>query len=93
MGRVRGSEFIREGDFKLVVGPESVAVYDLRSDPAGVRDLSAALPIRTAYLMGRLWEHSPSFRDRADATGLRQLLSPGQQLELDEALRALGYIE
>jgi arylsulfatase A-like enzyme len=85
---------IRAGDLKLIgstfhvqgIGPWRWELYDLRADPSERRDLAGDRPAEAASLQDRLeaWARRP----RAAAPGEAPL-----DRELEEKLRALGYIQ
>lgn len=83
---------VRAPPHKLVVWPttdggELVQLFDLERDPGETRDVSAALPQRTAALRALLEQ----WRASTQLAGARS--EPALSEEDDKALRALGYIE
>jgi arylsulfatase A-like enzyme len=86
--------FARQGAWKLLADRRSVQLFHLPSDPTEAKDLASNLPILRDYLASVVWERSAPFRDEGyEAPALRAELSDEEAQELDEALRALGYIE
>ena len=86
--------FLRLGEWKLIATRRSRRLFHIPADPLETRDLSERKPILTRYLTGLLWARSPAFSD----VGYRALpperhLDEAQLEELEEARRALGYIE
>ncbi len=76
--------------FRLLVstqadGTTTLALYDRRRDPREQRDLSAALPITTAYLRSVL-----RWPQQGDGTLARR--AGRLSREAEEQLRALGYV-
>jgi arylsulfatase A-like enzyme len=82
-GKIRG---VFDGRYKLIVTPtregQTVELYDLREDPAELRDLSASDPERVAALRAEIAAHWREPAPTAEADGA-----------LVEKLRALGYTE
>jgi arylsulfatase A-like enzyme len=98
-----GNVSVRERDWKLLVGKKKgrKRLYHLASDPDEKRDLAAQHPQKLAELERALAEHTAfceawaASRPPRDATaaGVRQ---PGWLInrdEIEEKLRALGYLE
>jgi arylsulfatase A-like enzyme len=86
--------YVRYGDWKLVASRSRAVLHHLPDDPQEVRDRSAERPILTEYLLQILWRHSPAFRDAEHRVlPVDRGLSAGERAEVEEALRALGYIE
>jgi len=86
--------FLRQEDWKLIATRRGRRLFHIPSDPLETRDLSEQRPILTDYLTGLLWARSPAFRevDYQVQPSDRQL-DEAQRKELEEAARALGYIE
>ena len=81
---------VREG-FKLVEddGHGGARLYDLRVDPAELHDLSAQRPQQTAEMRQMLIEH----RERLESSAIEADRDVPPTPEMNEALRALGYVE
>jgi arylsulfatase A-like enzyme len=94
VGELGHNYFVREGPFKLVVSDKSCQLHDLRVDREEVDDVSASRPVQAAYMKQILWERSVSFRDPEHrALPIDKGISEEERRKLNEALRALGYIE
>jgi len=87
------SWFLRWGRWKLLVEEAAIRLYDLEEDPGETHDLSAARPARTRALLTQLHLLSPSIGRHSEPIPLGRGLSEEAQEELEEALRALGYVE
>jgi arylsulfatase A-like enzyme len=86
--------FLREGDWKLVLGGEGRALYDVSDDPGEKLNLLGSHPVTATYLEARLWARSPAYRE----PGLETLpvdhgLEEEERAELKRLLRVLGYVE
>jgi arylsulfatase len=94
IGNTGGMWFIRAGPWKLLVNREKVELFHIPSDPQEDTDLSAQNPIRVGYLTQLLWENLVSFRNLDyRVQPLDQGLPEEERKKLNEALRALGYME
>ena len=83
-----------EEDWKLIATRRDRRLFHIPSDRFEARDVSEQRPILTRYLTGLLWASSPAFREidyHAPPSELH--LDEAQLKELEEARRALGYIE
>jgi arylsulfatase A-like enzyme len=94
-GPNRRAWYLREDEWKLVVVQGEHHLFHLPTDPGEERDLAAERPITTAYLARLLWERVADYRDmRLDAPApLVDGLDGAERKALEDALRALGYIE
>ncbi len=84
---------VRTADWKYTYGPHNAELpaelYDLRSDPGETRNLARELPDRCDELRAV----SDSLAEPASATVTYQTLDSGVEPEVEQRLRALGYIE
>jgi arylsulfatase A-like enzyme len=87
--------YAREGRWKVIFDPEKGArLFDIPADPGETRDVSAAHPELTRYLVGRATAMPPLPRGTAVGSGTPQTgLSDEERRRRNEALRALGYVE
>ncbi|UCE85341.1 MAG: sulfatase [Deltaproteobacteria bacterium] len=86
--------YIREGRWKLLLDDAGARLFDLRADPHELRDVSAQHPVTAGYLTARLMRRTPAFLDTWEAPGpMDSGLDAEERASLEEALRALGYIE
>jgi arylsulfatase A-like enzyme len=86
--------FLRQGEWKLIATRRGRSLFHIPSDRLETRDLSEQRPILTRYLTGLLWAGSPAFREvDYQAPPADRHLDEAQLKELEEAGRALGYIE
>jgi arylsulfatase len=86
--------FVRQEEWKLIATRRGRTLYHIPSDRREERDLSEQRPLLTAYLTGLLWASSPAFREiEYQAPPSDRHLDEAQLRELEEAGRALGYIE
>ncbi len=87
--------YAREGPWKLILDREKgPALYHLPSDPGETRDVSAAHPAVTRYLVGRATAMPPQPAGAvAPAPGPAKGLGDEDRRRRDEALRALGYVD
>jgi arylsulfatase A-like enzyme len=87
--------YAREGPWKVIVDPEKGAqLFHIPSDPRETRDVSAAHPELTRYLVGRATAMPPLPQGTGLATGTPQTgLGEEDRRRRNEALRALGYVE
>ncbi len=86
--------FVRQEEWKLIATRRSRRLFHIPSDRLEKRDLSQQRPILTRYLTGLLWASSPAFREvDYQAPPSDRHLDEAQLEELEEARRALGYIE
>jgi hypothetical protein len=86
--------FLREAEWKLIATRRGPRLFHIPSDRLEQRDLSEQRPILTRYLTGLLWAGSPAFRETEfQAPPSERHLDDAQLEELEEAGRALGYIE
>ncbi len=85
--------YVRVGPWKLMRDARGANLYHLPDDPAEARDRASENPLRVNYLTQYLWQHSPGFRRDTAVRRLDEHLDGEERLKLDEALRALGYIE
>ncbi len=86
--------YVREGPWKLVAGKAGVQLFHLPTDPDEKQDVSAAHPSVTEYLSGVAADAVPAPSAEAEALGPPgSELPEAEQRELQEDLRALGYVE
>jgi hypothetical protein len=86
--------FLRQEEWKLVATRRGRRLFHIPSDRLEARDLSEQRPLLTSYLTGLLWASSPAFREiEYQAPPSDRHLDEAQLEELEEAGRALGYIE
>jgi len=86
--------FLRQEEWKLIATRRGHRLFHIPSDRFEARDLSEQRPILTRYLTGLLWAGSPAFREIGyQAPSPNRHLDEAQLKELEEAQRALGYIE
>jgi arylsulfatase A-like enzyme len=86
--------YIREGRWKLLLDLEDTRLFDLSADPLETRDVSDRHPVTTEYLTSRLMERTPALLDEWQAPApMESGLDAAERESLEEALRALGYIE
>ena len=81
--------YLREGRWKLIATRESTELYDLEADPAETTDISSRHRVRTGYMMTELMNRAASLRGQAVT---HESLSDHPDPEIQEALRALGYV-
>jgi arylsulfatase A-like enzyme len=82
--------YAREGRWKLLMDPNRVALYDLKTDPGETKDVSAEHPIETGYLVGALTQRVGLLRGAPPPS---DVVEGEARRKLDSALRALGYVE
>jgi arylsulfatase len=86
--------FLRQGEWKLIATRRGRRLFHIPSDRLETRDLREQRPILSRYLTGLLWAGSPAFREvDYQAPPSERHLDEAQLKELEEARRALGYIE
>jgi len=86
--------FLREGDWKLIATHQGSRLFHIPSDRLETRDMSPEQPVLTRYMRERLWAASPAFRQTDyRPPSIDRQLDEEQREQLEEALRALGYIE
>ena len=86
--------FLRQGEWKLIATRRGRSLFHIPSDRLETRDLSEQRPILTAYLTGLLWANSLAFREPDyQVPSSDRHLDEARLEELEEAGRALGYIE
>ena len=86
--------FIREGPWKWVVDRDHGKLYHLPSDPEEAHDLSGRRPLVVGYLRRLLWENSRVLRESDyQSLALDYGLDESEQKRLNDALKALGYVE
>jgi arylsulfatase A-like enzyme len=90
--------FVRQERWKVIATRSGARLFDIREDPGESTDRSAERPVLTEYLTSVLWGLAPGFRDgkqagrRADGADLEGL-DDAERREVEDALRALGYVE
>jgi arylsulfatase A-like enzyme len=86
--------FLRQGEWKLIATRRGRSLFHIPSDRLETRDLSEQRPILTRYLTGLLWANSLAFREPGyQVPSSDRHLDEARLEELEEAGRALGYIE
>jgi arylsulfatase A-like enzyme len=86
--------YIREGRWKLLLDRKEARLFDLAADPLEMRDVSDLHPVATEYLASRLMERTPAFLDEWQAPApMESGLDADERKSLEDALRALGYLE
>ena len=79
---------VYDGDMKLIMRENTVEnLFDVASDPAETRDLAAAQPAQRAALERKLNTFVQTTRQPASYR------TPDMDAQVEEQLRALGYIE
>ena len=86
--------YVRQGPWKLIMTLDSSRLFHLPSDPAEKNDVSADHPIQVGHLVTLVMRSSPALQpDARPPVPLKRGLSRRQRDELEESLRALGYVE
>jgi arylsulfatase A-like enzyme len=85
--------YVREGPWKLRCDRTSLHLFHMPSDPEEANDLAAREDVRAAYLATRLARAMQHADTAARARQLENELNADQRRELEDSLRALGYIE
>lgn len=88
LGQVRRGVYA--GNYKLTtVGERVEALYNIDRDPTEACDLSAEYPALVAKLQGKI----KAFVDKAERHSREGGMSGDLSREMEEHLRALGYID
>ena len=86
--------YLRRGPWKLIMDEAGFRLFDLRDDPGELKDVRPEHPRLASALASDLMARTPAFRrGTMQAPSLDETLSESEQLELEEALRSLGYID
>jgi arylsulfatase A-like enzyme len=84
--------FVREGPWKLIRREDAVELFHLPSDPAELRDVSAAHPILVDHLY-QIALRPREYRGAGRPPPLGHDLSAEERRQLQDTLEALGYVE
>jgi len=84
------SWYLREDGWKLIVARDAVSLFDLTVDPDEENDVSSLHPVRVGTMMTELMARSPALRGEVAP---HPSLSESPDAELQDALRALGYVD
>jgi arylsulfatase A-like enzyme len=87
------SWYAREGNWTLLMDPNTVALYDVATDPGELKDVSAQNPVVTGYLVEALTQRVPLLHGGAEPAAAEAALTPEARQKRDAALRALGYVQ
>jgi arylsulfatase A-like enzyme len=88
------SWYAREGPWKLIASKEGTQLFHLPSDPGEEHDVGSRHPLAREYLTGQLMDRSAAFRgEGSKPVALGSGLSDENRKDLEDALRALGYVQ
>ncbi len=85
--------YLREDDWKYYESEEGRRLFDLARDPGETVDRSADQPLQAAYMASEVRRRSPAFSGATSPASIGSELSIQERRELEERLRALGYME